>query len=122
MRRTVRGEMAGTIPSATAWRARSSLDQCVMCSPLAIGSRQARATIWARCRGGNPLGAAGPDRRCEQSGQPLPLVAPAGPPDGGLVALDLRGDGAVMQPLGVGQDDAGTAHLEPGQGITPGDP
>src|SRR6476469_2866257 len=45
--------MASTMPSATAWRARSWLVQWVMCSPSAIGSRQASSTIWARWRGGN---------------------------------------------------------------------
>ena len=45
--------MAGTMPSVTACRARSSLVQWVMCNPSAIGSRQASSTICARWRGGN---------------------------------------------------------------------
>src|SRR6185437_9762696 len=104
MRRIVRSEMAGTIPSSTACRAKSSLDQWVMCSPLATGSRQARATIWARWRGGNPTGTSGSGWRGEQSGQAAPLVAAAGPPDGGLVALHLKSDRAVVHAPGVGQD------------------
>ena len=51
MRRILRGLTASMMPSATAWRAKSALDQCVMCRPRATGSRQASWMIWARCRG-----------------------------------------------------------------------
>src|SRR5215831_11321834 len=115
MRRIVRGEMLGTMPSAMAWRARSSLDQWVMCKPLATGSRQASWTIWARWRGGNPPGAAGAGRRGQQPGQAALLVAAAGPPDGGLIALHLEGDGAGGHASGAGQDDAGPPDLIPGR-------
>src|SRR5512142_1219852 len=92
-----------------------------MCSPLATGSRHASWTIWARWRGGNPTGAPGSDRRGQQLGQPAPFVTAAGPPDGGLIALHLEGDGAVVHTAGVGQDDPGTPDLIPGQGLAPGD-
>ena len=42
---TVLGLMADTMPSATAWRAKSALVQWVTCSPSAMGSRQASSTI-----------------------------------------------------------------------------
>src|SRR5690242_13081362 len=99
------------MPSRIAWRARSSLDQWVMCRPLATGSRQASCTIWARWRGGNPTRAPGSDRWGQQPGQAAVLVAAAGPPDGGLVTLHLDGDGAGGQTAGVGQDDAGPPDL-----------
>src|SRR5262245_47784054 len=99
------GLMASTVPSATAWRARSALDQCVMCSPPATGSRQASSTIWARCGGGSllrpPL--VGVVRQ-EFLGPALP-VTPADAPDGGAVALRPGGDNADALPGGDGQDD-----------------
>jgi hypothetical protein len=54
IRRIVAALTAGTIFSVIACHARSWLDQWVMCSPFATGSRQASWTICARCRGGNP--------------------------------------------------------------------
>src|SRR5579864_4749281 len=120
MRRTRAGLMASTIPSAIAWRARSALDQCVMCSPSATGSRQASSTIWARCRGGNLL-------RPPQAGvvqqellQPTLLVAPAEAPDGGPITLQPGGDLADALAGGHGEDDAGMLHLEPCQAATAG--
>src|SRR5262245_10587136 len=107
--------MPGTMPSATAWSARSLRDQWVMCNPRATGSRHASATIWARWRGGNrdvasrssgaPIG--------EQPRQAIAPITPAGPPDCGLLALHLAGDG--FGPLAVGdrQDDPRPLHLEP---------
>ena len=113
--------MAGTIPSRIAWRARSSLDQWVMCRPLATGSRQASSTICARWRGGNPVGVSRPAGWGQESHHPGSLVPPAGPPDGGLVALHLEGDRARPHTSGVGQDDPSTPDLIPGQGLTSGD-
>src|SRR5512142_3107471 len=117
----VREVMAGTIPSRIAWRARSSLDQWVMCSPLATGSRQASWTIWARWRGGNPVGMSRPAGRGQEPRQPGLLVAPARPPDGGLVALHLEGDRAGPHASGVGEHDPSTPDLIPGQRLAVGD-
>jgi hypothetical protein len=83
----VRGLMESMMPSATAWRARSWLAQWVMCSPLAIGSRQASPTIWARCRGGNLLGPPWAGVVQQESGKAALLVASADPPDGGGIAF-----------------------------------
>src|SRR5690242_9488257 len=115
MRRTVAGLMASTTPLATAWRARSALDQWVTCSPSATGSRQANSTIWARCRGGNLLGAPRAGVVQQELLQPAALVAPAGAPHGGPVAPQPGGDVADALAGGEGQDDAGMLHLEPGQ-------
>jgi hypothetical protein len=49
------------------------------------------------------------------------LVAAAGAPDGGPVALQSGGDRADPLAGGHGQDDAGTLHLEPGQAAAAGD-
>ena len=108
------------MPSVTAWRARSALVQWVMCSPSAIGSRQASSTIWARCRGGNLLGT--PDARVVQQEvfQPALLVTATDPPDGGPVALHPRGDRLDRFPGGDGQHDPGMLDLEPGQAATVG--
>ena len=121
MRRTVRALIAATMPSATAWRARSSLDQWVMCSPLATGSRQASWTIRARCRGGNPFG---PARTVWCRHQPVhapPFVQAAGPPDRGAIAFHPIGD--CIDPLAAGdrQHGAGTADLKPWQRLATGD-
>src|SRR5438045_5994612 len=107
MRRTRAGLMASTIPSATAWRARPALDQCVICSPSATGSRQASSTIWARCRGGNLLRPPQAGVVQQESGQPALLVAPTDAPDGGPVTLQSGCD--LVDPLAGsnGQDDTG---------------
>ena len=112
--------MASTMPSATAWRARSALVQWVMCSPSAIGSRQASSTIWARCRGGNLLGT--PDAGVVQQEvfQPSLLVTATDPPDGGPVALQARGDRLDRLAGGDSQHDPGMLDLEPGQAATAG--
>src|SRR5205085_11294625 len=105
--------MAPTMPPAAAWRARSWLVQCVICSPSAIGSRQASSTSCARCRGGNP-------QRMPQAGlieqEVFPaavLVAPADAPDGGGVAFHAGGHRVDRFPTGHGQYDAGMLDLEP---------
>src|SRR5689334_19395643 len=107
MRRTVRGLIVSMMPSLTAWRARSWLAQWVMCSPLATGSRQARATIWAFCRGGNLQGPPRTWAVQQQFRKSAPLVAPADPPDGRPVALEACGDGLYRLTASDRQDDAG---------------
>jgi hypothetical protein len=108
------------MPLATAWRARSAPVQWVMCSPSAIGFRQASSTIWARWRGGNLLGT--PDSRLVQQEffQPALLVAAADPPDGGPVTLQPGSDLLDRLPRSDGQDDPGMLHLEPSQAATVG--
>src|SRR4051794_32514982 len=118
MRRTVRPLMAGTMPPLIAWRARSSLVQWVMCSPLAMGSRQASSTIWARWRGGNLLGT--PQERIVQQEflQAALLVAATDTPDGGPITLQAGSDGLDGFPGGHGQHNAGMLNLEEGQVAT----
>lgn len=68
--------------------------------------------IWARCRGGNPLGAS---RAVGVGQQPLDavlFVAAADTPDGGGVALPACGDGMDRFAGGHGQDDPGPLDLE----------
>src|SRR5262249_4201561 len=113
MRRAVRGLIESTMPSALACRARSSLDQWVRCSPLATGSRQARATSWALCRGGNLQGPPRPGVVQQELGEAAQLVASAGPPDGGAVAAEIGGEPTDRFAGGDGQDDAGVLDLEP---------
>src|SRR5437660_137019 len=103
--RTLRGLMASRIPSATAWRAKSPLDQWVMCKPLAIGSRQASWMICARCRGGNPFGAPRAVSVRQQPRKAVLLVAAAEAPDGGGVALPVAGDSVDRFARGNGQND-----------------
>ena len=110
--------MASTMPSATAWLARSALDQWVMCSPLATGSRQASSTIWALCRGGNLLGASLARVVQQELPQPALFVAAADPPHSGTVALQAGGQGFDTLPGGDGQDDAGMLDLKPSQVAT----
>src|SRR5262249_7386753 len=113
MRRTVRGLIESMMPSAMAWRARSWLAQWVMCSPLAIGSRQASWTIWALCRGGNLLGTPRAGFVQQEFGKATLLVASAGPPDGGAVAAELGGYLADGIARSDSQDDACVLDLEP---------
>src|ERR1700722_18719710 len=121
MRRTIAGLIASTIPSATAWRARSALVQCVICSPSATGSRQASSTIQARCRGGNLLRTPHAGVIQQELLQPALLVAPTDAPDGGPIALQPGSDVMDTLPGGDGEDDAGMLHLEPTQAATVGD-
>src|SRR5262245_8585336 len=99
--------MAATMPSATAWRASSALDQWVTCSPSAIGSRQASATIRARCRGGNPQWAPGLGLVQQEALPAALLVAAADAPDGGGVATQAGGNRADRLAAGHRQGDAG---------------
>src|SRR4051812_12828245 len=89
-----------------------------MCKPSAMGSRQARVMIWARCRGGNLLRPALAGFVQQESLQAAPLIAAADSPDRGRVALQAIGYGPDGFASGHGQDDAGMLNLEPGQ--TPG--
>jgi hypothetical protein len=116
MSRTVRSLTAGTIPSSTAWRARSLLVQWEMCKPLAIGSRQANRTSRARCRGGNPGWSPGPLGWCQKIGQARILVATADPPDGRRIALGP--DGQLLDRLARGNREENLSPLDlvPGQG------
>src|SRR4051794_25397058 len=107
--------MAGTIPRSTAWIARSLLVQCVMCSPWAIGSKQASSTIWARCRGGNPGRTARSRGVVQQPVEPALAGASAGAADGLDIALHLEGHDAGALPLGGRQDRPRPADLIPRQ-------
>src|SRR3954464_8890825 len=104
MLRTVRGLMLATPPSATAWRARSSLDQWVICRPLATGSRQASSTIRARWRGGNPGRASRSLRLFQEPWYSRVVVTPAGPPHRADIALQAGGDGRGPLPGGDRKD------------------
>src|SRR4051812_14112355 len=99
--------MAGTMPSTTAWRARSWLVQWVMCKPSAMGSRQARLMIPARCRGGNLLRTAHAGLVQQERLQAALLVATTDPPDGAGITLQAVGYGPDGFTSGDGQDDAG---------------
>src|SRR5436305_1098115 len=112
MRRILRGLMASTMPSSTAWRAKSALDQCVMCNPRATGSRQASWMIWVRWRGGNPLGASRAVGVSQQPGETVLLVAAAAAPDGGWIALPSGGDAVDRFASSDGQNDTGTLDLK----------
>src|SRR6185312_5542142 len=104
--------MASTMPSPTAWRAKSSLVQWVMWSPRAIGSRQASSTIWARWRGGNLLGPADTGVVLQEILQAALLVTAANTPDGGPVTLHPRGDRLDRFASSDGENDPGMLHLE----------
>src|SRR5262245_60437173 len=105
--------MASTMPSATAWRARSWLVQCVICSPSAIGSRQARSTTWARCRGGK-LQRMPPAGLLQQEALPAAvLIAATDPPDGGRVAFHAGGHRVDRFTTSHGQHNVGMLDLEP---------
>src|SRR5437016_2467507 len=99
--------MASTIPSTTAWRARSWGVQWVMCNPSAMGSRQASSTTRALCRWGNLLRA--PQARLvqQESFQSALLVTTADAPDRGPVTFQPAGD--ILDGLACrdGQDDTG---------------
>src|SRR3954470_18120519 len=112
MRRTLRGLMASTMASSTALRARAALDQCGVCSPGATGSRQASWMIWARWRGGNPLGAPRAVGVGQQPSEAVLLVAAAEAPDGGGIALPAGGDAVDRFASGDCQDDTGALDLE----------
>src|SRR6516162_7447997 len=103
--------MASTMPSATAWRAKSWLVQWVMCSPSATGSRQANSTIRARCRGGNHLRAPHPRIIQQEFRQPAVFVATTDPPDSGRVAFQAGGDGLDRFASGDSQGDPGMLDL-----------
>jgi hypothetical protein len=72
--------------------------------------------IWARCRGGNPLGASRAVGVGQQPGEPFLLVTAAETPDGGRVALPPGGDVVERFASSHGQNNAGPLDLEEGQG------
>ena len=77
--------------------------------------------IWARWRGGNPLGASRAVGVGQQRGEAVLLVAATKAPDGGGIALPAGGD-AVDRFAGTkGQDDTGTLDLEEGERGLAGD-
>src|SRR6266550_9544092 len=105
--------MASTIRSAIAWRARSRLVQWVMCNPLAIGSKQANSTIWARCRGGKPLRSARALRFAKDGSESVLLIAATDTPDRGLITLHLVGNRLNPLPGPHRQKNTGMLDLEP---------
>src|SRR6478735_1129585 len=72
--------------------------------------------IWARWRGGNPLGAPRAVRFGHQGRESGLLVAAAEPPHGGGVALPSRGDLLHRFTGGDRQDDPSPLDLEVGAG------
>src|SRR5215212_11154855 len=86
-----------------------------MCKPSAIGSRQAKSTIWARCRGGNLLRTAHAGFVQQERLQAALLVAASHTPDGAGITLQAVGYGPDGFASGDGQDEAGMLNLEPGQ-------
>src|SRR5260370_14287004 len=119
MRRTVRALMEGTMPSLTAWRARSALDQCVRCTPAATGSKYASWLIWACWRGGKLARSAHSARSLQQTCQPLPFITAAGSPHGVFVTLHLPGHRLGPLASGDPQDNPCPSDLEPRQRLTP---
>jgi hypothetical protein len=71
--------------------------------------------IWARWRGGNPLGAARAVGVGQEPGAAVLLVTAAVAPDGGGVALPAAGDALDRFARGDGQDDPGALDLEEGE-------
>src|SRR6266545_2337808 len=84
-----------------------------MCNPLAIGSKQANSTIWARCRGGKPLRSSRALGIAKYSSESVLLIAATDAPDGGLVTLHLHGDGLNPMTSPERQKNAGMLDLEP---------
>src|SRR6266487_1469958 len=91
-----------------------------MCSPLAIGSRQASWTIWARCRGGNLLGTSQAGVVQQELLQATLLIAAADSPDGGPVTLQPGGHRLDRLAASDSQDDAGMLDLEPAEATLAG--
>jgi hypothetical protein len=92
-----------------------------MCNPLAIGSKQASLTIWARCRGGKTLRSARALCLVEHAGESLLFVAATQPPDGHLVTLHLDGNRLDALPGPNRQENPGMLNLEPRLRATSGD-
>src|SRR5437764_1124004 len=72
--------------------------------------------IWARWRGGNPLGASRAIRPRQEGRESGLLVTAAEAPHGGGVALPARGDLLHRLTAGDRQDDSGALDLEVGKG------
>jgi len=71
--------------------------------------------IWARWRGGNPLGPSRAVGLGQQAGEAVLLVAAAVAPDGGGVALPAGGDAMDRFAGGDGQDNPGALDLKEGE-------
>src|ERR687895_2002556 len=89
-----------------------------MCSPLAIGSRHANCTIWARCRGGNLDRMPRARHLGQDTLQPRLFIAPTQPPDRGRIALHLKDHGLDALAIGDGQHRPCSLDLEPRQSAT----
>ena len=72
--------------------------------------------IWARWRGGNPLGTSRAVRVSQQRRESGLLVAAAQAPNGGGVALPARGDLLHRLTVSDRQDDPDPLDLEVGEG------
>src|SRR5438067_332338 len=83
-----------------------------MCNPSAMGSRQARWMIWARCRGGNLLWTPLAGFVQQECFQAALLVAATDSPDRGSVTLQAVGYRLDRFTAGNGQDDAGMFDLK----------
>src|SRR3954454_7514487 len=92
-----------------------------MCSPSAMGSKQANATTWARCRGGNLLRPSRAGVVQQEFLQPALRVAAADAPDGGATTLQPNGNILDTLPGRDGQHNASVLDLEPGQAPAAGD-
>src|SRR5690606_35156546 len=97
------------------------LDQCVMSSPRAMGSRQASSTSRARARGGNVPRRTGARCMGQYAVETGDLVLAAGTPDGGRVALEASGQLLCSCSGRTLEENSGTSHLEPGRCLAPVD-
>ena len=88
---------------------------------VAIGSKHANATIWARWRGGKPLRSARALRFLKYRRDAVLFIAATDSPDGCRIALHLDGHGLDPLPSPNGQEDAGVLDLEPRLRATSGD-
>src|SRR5437867_2495702 len=92
-----------------------------MCNPLAMGSKQANSTIWARSRGGKPLRPTRALILVEQGSESPLLIAATEAPNGGRITPHLVGD--RYNPLAGPnrQKNASMLDLEPAKCATTGD-
>jgi hypothetical protein len=80
---------------------------------VAIGSKQANSTIWARWRGGKLLGATGARDFPQHAIESTFLVTAANPPNGADVTLRLEGYDLDALATCDAQQDLGMPNLEP---------
>ena len=112
MRRTMLALIEPTIPLDMASRAKSSLFQCVMCKPCAMGSMQASSTSWARCRGGNVLRSSRARLILQQLFQTAGFVTATGSPDRGRITAHQGRQACDRCPFGNRQHDARSVYCE----------